>query len=278
MTRTSLTRYLFVLSIAAWLSPSALAADPDAGKPNQAAAQKPARADAALDEELLKDLGTDPEMELPDEKPAARPDHSKSTASKPSDESTDDPLRQELLKGLDDHGSAGEDIGEAGEDNPLVRLSRAMREVEGLIARQHADQPTRQRQQQIVDELEKLIQQAQQQKSSSSSSSGGSKSGQKTASSRDAKQPQRRPGQAGGEGQQSADGPARESTTQTREQKARKPDMADMRDVLKGVWGQLPQRQREQMLQSYEERFLPKYEQMIADYFRSIAAEQERKP
>ena len=63
-----------------------------------------------------------------------------------------------------------------------------------------------------------------------------------------------------------------------REERARKPDMADMRDVLKGVWGLLPERQREQMLQSYEEQFLPKYEQMIADYFRSLAEEQRRKP
>ncbi len=59
---------------------------------------------------------------------------------------------------------------------------------------------------------------------------------------------------------------------------AEKPDMADMRDLLKGVWGQLPERQREQMLQSYEEQFLPKYEQMIADYFRSLAEEEPRKP
>ena len=36
--------------------------------------------------------------------------------------------------------------------------------------------------------------------------------------------------------------------------------------------------QREQMLQSYEEQFLPKYEQLIADYFRSLTEEDPRKP
>jgi hypothetical protein len=225
---------------------------------------------SSLDDELLKDLGPD---SLTGEQ--GRDARSAAKRSRPSG-ATDgeaDTLDQELLKGLGE----GEVAGEPGEKNPLARLSQEMREVEALVAQHRTDDETRGRQSQIVRDIEDLIRRAQKQRQGNNSSSSGGASGkgaQQTTSRRDMTQP----GKQSTHAQQSADASARESAKGARQDRARKPEMADMRDILKGVWGQLPERQREQMLQSYEEQFLPKYEQMIADYFRSLAEEQSRKP
>ena len=53
--------------------------------------------------------------------------------------------------------------------------------------------------------------------------------------------------------------------------------MDEMKAMIRQIpWGQLPQRQREQMLQlgSFEE-FLPKYDAMIEEYFKRLAEEKE---
>ena len=232
--------------------------------------QPPAQPEnSSLDEDLLKDLGPDPVADEAGPSPAVGRRNS-AAAGKAADGDT---LDEELLKGLGD----GEDLGASGEQDPLARLSQRMREVEALMARKRADGETGRLQSQIVHDIEELIKQARKQRQSSSSSSSGGKSGkgaQQTANRRDVSQP----GRESTRSQQEAEAAARQSVKEARQGQARRPDMANMRELLKGVWGQLPARQREQMLQSYEEQFLPKYEQMIADYFRSLAEEQPRKP
>ena len=42
---------------------------------------------------------------------------------------------------------------------------------------------------------------------------------------------------------------------------------------MKQLWGELPQRDREQMLQLPVEEFLPEYELLIEDYFRRLSEE-----
>jgi hypothetical protein len=244
----------------------------EGGKPETAAPREKAlRQDKkpSLDDELLKDLGPDP---LAGEQGRDAPSAPRQSRHAGVNDREADTLDQELLKGLGE----GEDMGEPGEKNPLARLSQAMREVEALVAKHRTDDETRQRQSQIVRDIEDLIRRAQKQRQGSNSSSGdgSGKGAQQTASRRDMSQPGKRSTQS----QQSADSPAQDSAKGARRDQPRKPEMADTRDILKGVWGQLPERQREQMLQSYEEQFLPKYEQMIADYFRSLAEEQSRKP
>jgi hypothetical protein len=56
-----------------------------------------------------------------------------------------------------------------------------------------------------------------------------------------------------------------------------KPSMDEMKAMIRQIpWGQLPERQREQMLQlgSFEE-FLPKYDAMIEEYFKRLAEDKE---
>ena len=58
----------------------------------------------------------------------------------------------------------------------------------------------------------------------------------------------------------------------------REVDMQAMQTLLKNLWGHLPERQREQMLQSSVEEFLPKYETMIRKYFLRLAEEARNTP
>ena len=43
---------------------------------------------------------------------------------------------------------------------------------------------------------------------------------------------------------------------------------------MKSLWGNLPVRSREQMLQSFSDEFLPKYEIEIEQYYRRLSEEQ----
>ena len=55
--------------------------------------------------------------------------------------------------------------------------------------------------------------------------------------------------------------------------KARKPDIEETRAAMSRLWGELPARARQQMLQSPVEEFSPKYEVLIEEYFRRLAEE-----
>jgi hypothetical protein len=54
---------------------------------------------------------------------------------------------------------------------------------------------------------------------------------------------------------------------------SQRPDMARMRTLLQDLWGELPGRQRERMLQLPVEEFLPQYELLIEQYFKRLAEE-----
>ena len=51
--------------------------------------------------------------------------------------------------------------------------------------------------------------------------------------------------------------------------------MAKVLGLLKDVWGELPPRLRQQMLQSSVEKFVPKYEFEIEEYFKTLAEQQQ---
>jgi hypothetical protein len=44
--------------------------------------------------------------------------------------------------------------------------------------------------------------------------------------------------------------------------------------MLKDIWGELPPRLRQQMMQSSIEKFIPKYELLIEEYFKALAEKQ----
>lgn len=252
-------------------APLAIAAETETdAKPD---AKKPAAAAGAdsLDKELLKQLGDDPlaedliparPAEKPADKGADKGAKKKGDAPKPG---RDEGLDQQLLDGL----MEGEDLGES--EDPLMRIGRQMRQAGGLIGQTKSGGPTQELQKRIVTDLEKLIQQARQQQQQQSSSS----SQQKTARREQVKQSQ--PSSSPGN-RDASNEPAKDSTEKLGKSDVRKPDMGQMNDLIKDIWGQLPERQREQMMQSSMDQFLPKYELLIEEYFKALVERQKEKP
>ncbi len=220
-----------------------------------AAAQQP----RSIDDELLEDFGRDPLDDFdplnPDaDKPQVKPQ------VKPGDE-----LPPELLERLERKlgGAAA-----AEDENPLLTIARNMCEVEKRIAQNDSDKGTQDLQKKIVDDLDKLIK-----KAKKSCKSGSSQSAQQQASRR---RPVGQPKPKQNTGSKPGRRPA--STSNQRPQgggQVEKVDMDRMRAVIKKLWGELPQHQREQMLQLPIEEFLPKYQRMIEEYFRRLAEEKQ---
>ncbi len=160
------------------------------------------------------------------------------------------------------------------EKNPLVDIGRQMREVQALISQTNSGEETQQRQQEIVDKLNAMVEQAR--RNCRKSQAAGDSSRQPSA-----RQPVDQPKAQPGDGQRKQGSqPAQTADAKPGQTGATRPDMGQMRGVLKRLWGQLPRRTREQMLQLPVEEFLPKYEMMIEQYFKSLTEEKSpaRKP
>lgn len=245
-----------VLSAAIAFPPIAIAAPP--------AADNGAKAQQSLDEALLEDL----DAGLP-ERPAAKPNTDED--GRLPDAAENPPAKEPGRRSLDDElldGLEGQDIGHGpANENPLVRLNQRMKQVERRIAETRSDEKTQRLQQEIADDLTKLIEQLQQQRRQSKNPSPSPRR-QQTSSAKPANKPSERPG----------DQPARDSTPQTKNRETAKVAGPRLQERLKDVWGHLPPHLRQQMEQSANEEFLPKYETEISEYYRSlVGSRKERK-
>jgi hypothetical protein len=210
-------------------------------------------AEPSVDEKLLDSLGGDLLEGLDDI---------------PTDPSFDqpeagDPAEKPLLDQLE-----GEDIGAEGE-NDLSRISRQMRLVQERIAQQEVSEKTQGLQKQIVADLDALIKQIQQQQKKQQGSPSSSKA---QTPGGEVKQPSNQPN--AGQPQQPSEKPARTSDDELTQRNATPTDAAAMQAMIKRVWGHLPDRVRQEMQNASVEEFLPKYQELIEDYFRRLAEEE----
>jgi len=67
---------------------------------------------------------------------------------------------------------------------------------------------------------------------------------------------------------------ARDSTDRLDSSSAKPVDKGEINEMAKALWGHLPERSREQMLQSFSDEFLPKYQLEIEQYYRRLSEEQ----
>lgn len=67
---------------------------------------------------------------------------------------------------------------------------------------------------------------------------------------------------------------ARDSTDRLDSSSAKPVDKGEVKEMVKALWGHLPERSRGQMLQSFSDEFLPKYELEIEQYYRRLSEEQ----
>jgi hypothetical protein len=84
--------------------------------------------------------------------------------------------------------------------------------------------------------------------------------------------PGQKPGKPGAAG--SGRTAARDSTDRLDRSTAKPVDKGEVNEMVKALWGHLPERSREQMLQSFSDEFLPKYEIEIEQYYRRLSEEQ----
>jgi hypothetical protein len=157
------------------------------------------------------------------------------------------------------------------DDNPLQQIASQMREAQQRIARSDSGPDTQQLQRQIVADLDRLIQRARQTAGQCSSDTSQSQpSSRTTPSDRSCD----KPGQPGSQ-PPTGKPPSGTSPPSAASPTARKPNAAQTQALIKRLWGALPERQRELMLQSPPEEFPPDYELLIEDYFRRLS-EKER--
>ncbi len=188
-------------------------------------------------------------------------------------------LDAELLEGLETipPDDAEKPRGDGAESAPGVatsdedafnRISKRMREAERLIPDIDSAGSTQKLHKEIVGDLEQLIAQLEQQcQKCQGGSSAGSKS-QESASREAVKQPSKNPENGGHD----ARNPAKDSTEKPGKDEARRAALEKMKSLLKAdIWGALPAKAREQMLQLSPEQFLPKYELLIEAYYKQLA-------
>lgn len=198
-----------------------------------------------LDDQLLDDLSTD----LLPEAPAKR-------ASAPKDD--EGGLDQKLLDQLD-----GEDIELGEKPNPFTQIGRKMRTVERRISDNDTSVRTQEIQKEILSSLDALLEQTRKQCQGQCEAPSGSKP--KPASA------------AGNKPGENLSQKPRDSDDRLRD--AGKTDVdeaADMDQLVKQVWGHLPDKVRSQMQNVSVENFLPKYEKLIEAYYKRLAEEEAR--
>jgi hypothetical protein len=148
-------------------------------------------------------------------------------------------------------------------DNPLVLIAERMRQVESRLAQQDTTRETQDIQKQILAELAQLLEQAKKQQASGQNKPGGSGKGSD---------------QAGTGSGNPTPAPPRDSTNRIEQGTKEAVETADVKDLLRGIWGHLPDKLRDQMQASLSEQFLPKYERVIEEYYKRLAEDRSALP
>jgi hypothetical protein len=213
------------------------------------------------DQESLKRLGVNPSSDLDQELFAPDANRPKPPNSQSGPGKEGDDWKGDLLREL---GAAATPE----EENPLLEIARQMRLAEGLIAQSKSGPHTQGVQKEIVASLDELIKQAR----SQCQKCGASQCSPKTAPRQQVAQPKQKPSEGRGKPSQK---PVRNPITKPGQAEPSGLTLEQVKDLIKAVWGELPESEREQMLQSAGDEFLPKYEPLIELYFRRLAEQRE---
>jgi hypothetical protein len=153
---------------------------------------------------------------------------------------------------------------------PLARIRQGMQSAEVLLAQPAIDSKTGTVrlagtvQQKVLSDLDQLIAQL----SKQCQCNGGQCNGDKPCD-----KPGQKPGKPGST-KGSGKSAAKDSTDRLDRTTAKAVDKSEVDAMVKALWGQLPERSREQMQQSFSDEFLPKYELEIEQYYRRLSEEQ----
>ncbi len=167
----------------------------------------------------------------------------------------------------------------ATEGDPIVSIGKNMSTLASRLSESsaNADPQREQLQQQIVNQLDALLKELEKEsqgKPSSGNASGGGGSQQDTRTQIGEGTPQRNNPQNSGQGEPK-EGDSRQSS-QRLGKSAPKVNLAELLQVVKQVWGHLPEKERERLRQLSGDQVLPGHDLAIERYFRSLADEPQR--
>ena len=151
--------------------------------------------------------------------------------------------------------------------DPFVDVAQKMRDVEKRIARTDSGKDTQNDQKRIMEQLELMIEQMR------NSCCGGGKPGEKQPDGGTCKRKTISPSKKACQGKQPGMSTANGEVARPQPDSGQA-DMEQVQAIMKRLWGELPQRDREQMLQYPVEQFLPEYEQLIEEYYKRLSREQ----
>ncbi|QGJ69645.1 Hypothetical protein PBC10988_13270 [Planctomycetales bacterium 10988] len=238
-----------------------------------------------LDDDLFKQL-TDglpmieeeiPELEEEATEEPQQPEPAETTETRPTGKAKkpQDGLTRSLVEELE------ADIENDDEESPLFRLGKQMQEVQRLIAKANSGDQTQQAQQQIVKELDEMLKRMQ------------SRCENKGQNPQQAKQPSQQPSERSEPSSQPPSHQKGDAEPQNpTEQENRNPNDSSERlppeeysetesatspeelaRMVESVWGHLPERQREVLIQAFKQKYLPRYEALIKAYYSRLARE-----
>jgi hypothetical protein len=180
-----------------------------------------------------------------------------------------DDFDRELLRGLPGAKSSesspsrsenkgGDDVKKLG--NPIANLAERMRAVQIRMAQRDTSSATQSEQTQILTDLDTLLQAA-------------------TKSRQTGERPSRDGNAQAGTGNGLVTpGAPRDSTNRVERGEVQPTESVDAKDVVRRIWGHLPEKLRDEMQASFSEQFLPKYERLIEEYYKRLSEERTKAP
>jgi hypothetical protein len=236
----------------------------------------------ALAEVQPKKQDGPPAADQTEKSPEAKEQPAPPAKSRPKEKSLDD----DLLKSLGDPAAES-----AKEEDPLGEIVERMRKAQQRMRDKDPGDETRALQTKAAQDLEELIkllqqqqQQQQQNNSNQSQQPRQSKSEQQSGQRQDKQQqPQNsgkpQPGSEGAGERRQDQEKARNSTEKTGASTKPTPAEAARRQQMeKDVWGHLPPALRQEMLNTYTDKFLLKYDDLVRRYYEALAERNKRSP
>ncbi|MCH7686765.1 MAG: hypothetical protein IH899_08805 [Planctomycetes bacterium] len=186
------------------------------------------------------------------------------------------PLEEDLFKRL--LGDEPQEL--APDENPLESAIKGMLDAEKRIGNRNIGEETQNIQKKVVDDLQKLIDlanQRQQQSQRRRQNSRRQRNQQQNGARQQGPQQQQKPSSPSGQnrsGQQNRKQPG-DSGAGARVGETNSSELLRQRRMLEEVWGHLPPALRERMQNVISEKYLPKYDEMIRRYFKSLAQDEK---
>lgn len=161
--------------------------------------------------------------------------------------------------------------------NPLVDIARRMREAERLLAQANAGQKTQGLQDSILRDLDELLKQISARCGAAQACQGQWQSPQAADRKGGNPSPQNPPqpvAELPKERSPKGLNPVARASERPTHGRNRQSSALQRTSLVRGAWGSLPERQRQQVMQLLPpEQFLPKYESLIEEYYRRLSEE-----